>query len=240
MQETCPEARKVWSGRLLHQYRWLLERRREDENGSAFAFGIRLFATVALTLALISVAGYVLLERNMAQRQITDYAAAQRADAKALEREGARATSTEDGIADVDRLLEGVAERPGTREAFLIDKQHVIRAGGNDALVGTTYSDPRINAALEHGESYAGREADPSRDRRDFEFVTPIDLPSGRYAYEVTYDHRTYDAQLSQVRRILALFGLLALIGGSAVFYLVGGRRLTTIGWFFAEPPATG
>jgi diguanylate cyclase (GGDEF)-like protein len=230
MQETCPdtapESRKVWSGWLLRPHRLLLERRRETDDGSAFAFGIRLFATVALTFALIGIAGYVLLERNLAQRQITDYAAAQRADAKALEREGARATNTADGIADIDRLLEGVAERPGTREAFLIDKHHVIRAAGDDRVVGTADADPRIDAALEHGKSYAGREADPSRDHRDFEFVIPLDLPSGRYAYEVTYDHRTYDAQLNAVRRILALFGLLALIGGSAVFYLLGGRRL--------------
>jgi diguanylate cyclase (GGDEF)-like protein len=221
-----PAPSKTRVGRLLHPRRWLLERRRGGEDGSAFAFGIRLYATVSLTFALIGGVGYVLLEGSLAQRQVTNYAAAQRADARALEREGTRATSTADGIGDIDRLLEGIAQRPGTREALLIDKQRVIRAAGNGALIGTIDSDPRIDAALEHGRSYAGREADSSKDRRDFEFVVPVDLPSGRFAYEVTYSHHTYDAQLHEVRMMLALIELLTLIGGGAVFYLVGGRQL--------------
>jgi diguanylate cyclase (GGDEF)-like protein len=102
----------------------------------------------------------------------------------------------------------------------------VIRAAGNRALVGTTDADPRVVAALEHGTSYAGREADPARDRRDFEFVVPVNLSRGRYAYEVTYDHRTYDAQMNEVRRTIVLIALLALFGGGIVFYLIGGRRL--------------
>jgi diguanylate cyclase (GGDEF)-like protein len=222
----APEPSEPRAGRLLHPPRWLQGRHRAGEDGPAFAFGIRLLATVALTFALVGITGYVLLERNLAQRQITNYAAAQRADAKAFEREGTRATSTEDGIGDINRLLEGVSQRAGTREAFLIDKQHVIRAAGSGALVGTTDADPRIDAAVEHGTSYAGHEGNPIKDSRDFEFVVPVNLPSGRYVYEVTYDHRTYDAQLNEVRTILVLFGLLTLIGGSAVFYLVGGRRL--------------
>ncbi|HTA12312.1 MAG TPA: bifunctional diguanylate cyclase/phosphodiesterase [Solirubrobacteraceae bacterium] len=182
--------------------------------------------TVVLTFVLVGVASYLALEQDLARRQISDYAASQRADGRAFEREGTRAVGTEDGILDIDRLLEGVGERAGTREAFLIDQRHVIRAASNSALVGTIDSDPRIDAALERGVSYAGHEGDPKRDRRDFEFVIPVYLPSGRYAYEVTYDHRAYDAQLSEVRKILALIDLFALLGGGVIFYLVGGRRL--------------
>jgi diguanylate cyclase (GGDEF)-like protein len=54
----------------------------------------------------------------------------------------------------------------------------------------------------------------------------PVNLPGGRYAYEVTYDHSTYDAQLHDMRMVLLLVGLLALFGGGAVFYVVGGRAL--------------
>jgi diguanylate cyclase (GGDEF)-like protein len=211
-------------GRAHGPYRWL-HARRDRLDGSAFAFGVRLLATVTVTFALIGVGGYVLLERSLAQRQIDEYAAGQRADARAFERESATATSAADGLADIDRLLEGVAQRPGTREAILIDSGHVIRAG-TDALLGTTDSDPRIDAALEHRASFSGRESDPTKDRSDFEFVVPVNLPSGRYAYEVTYDHHTSDAQLNEVRGILALIGLLTMLGGSAIFYLVGGRRL--------------
>jgi diguanylate cyclase (GGDEF)-like protein len=214
------------SARGLHLYRWLLAGRRHSEDGSAFAFGIRLLATVALTFALTGIAGYVLLERNMAHQLISNYAEGQRADARAFEREGSRATSTADGIGDIARLLEGVEQRPGTLAVSLIDQQHVIRAAGDGALVGRTEADARINAALEHGSSYAGREGGRDKDSSDFEFIVPVNLRSGRYAYEVTYDHRTYDAQLTELRKILALIALFTLIGGGAVFYLLGGRRL--------------
>jgi diguanylate cyclase (GGDEF)-like protein len=214
------------SARGLHLYRWLLTGRRHSEDGSAFAFGIRLLATVALTFALTGIAGYVLLERNMAHQLISNYAEGQRADARAFEREGSRATSTADGIGDIARLLEGVEQRPGTLAVSLIDQQHVIRAAGDGALVGRAEADARINAALEHGSSYAGREGGRDKDSSDFEFIVPVNLRSGRYAYEVTYDHRTYDAQLTELRKILALIALFTLIGGGAVFYLLGGRRL--------------
>jgi diguanylate cyclase (GGDEF)-like protein len=214
------------SARGLHPYRWLLARRCDGEDGSAFAFGIRLLATVMLTFALTGITSYILLERNMAHQLITDYAEGQRADTRAFELEGTRATSTADGIGDIDRLLEGVEQRPGTLAASLIDQQHIIRAAGNGVLVGRMEVDTRIKAALEHGNSYAGREGGRGKDSSDFEFIAPVDLPSGRYAYEVTYDHRIYDAQLTELRKILALIALLTLIGGGALFYLLGGRRL--------------
>ena len=102
----------------------------------------------------------------------------------------------------------------------------MIVAAGEARLVGSEDADPRIDAALEHGRAYAGRESDGTKDRKNFEFVVPVNLSGGRYAYEVTYDHRTYDAQLHDMRMVLLLVGLLALFGGGAVFYVVGGRAL--------------
>ncbi len=196
------------------------------KDDSAFAFGARLFAAVALTFALIGALGYVLIDRSLEQRQISNYAAAQRADARGFEDVAAQAASPAEAIAQIDRLLDGVARRPGTLEAVLIDQRHVVVAAGEDRAIGITDADPRIDAALEDGKAYAGREGDETKDRENFEFVVPVDLPTGRYAYEVTYDHRTYDAQLHDMRMVLLLVGLLALFGGGGVFYVVGGRAL--------------
>jgi len=223
---TPPEPSMLSGVRKLRAHRWLPARRLIGEDGSAFAFGMRLLATVALTFALTGVTGYVLLERSMAHQLIGDYAEGQQADARAFELEGSRATSAADGIGDIERLLEGFERRPGTLAVSLIDQQHVIRAAGNRALVGRREADARINAALEHGSSYAGREGGRGKDSSDFEFIVPVELPSGRYAYEATYDHHTYDAQLTELRKVLALIALFTLIGGGAVFYLLGGRRL--------------
>lgn len=223
----APDQSKPRFGPFLHAYRWLQARRHAAEEGSAFAFGVRLLITVALSAAAIGITAYVLLERNLAHRQISSYAAVQVSDAKAFESVAASASSRADAISNIDRLLDSIAHRPGAREAILLDSRRVIRASSDDALVGKT--DPlnrQIVAALEHGTSFAGHEQDPAQDSRNFEFVVPVTLPGGRYAYEMTYGHGTYDTQRNEVRTILALIALIALGGGGGIFYLVGGRRL--------------
>jgi diguanylate cyclase (GGDEF)-like protein len=206
--------------------RWLAERRVAGENDSAFGFGMRLFVAIALTFILIGVVGYVLVDRNLSRRQIDSYAAIQRADADSFEDEIAGTAGKPDVVGQVEEQLRGVQRRPGTLEAILIDQQHVVVASGDGRVNGTRDSDPRIQAALQHGISYAGHESNPSGDRRDFEFVVPVNLPGGRYAYEVTYDREAYDAQLNDVLRVLVGVMALALLGGGAVFYLLGGRSL--------------
>jgi diguanylate cyclase (GGDEF)-like protein len=210
----------------MHPFDRLRARRRGGEQGSAFAFGVRLLATVVLTFALTGVTSYLLLERNLARLQINEYAQSQRADAKAFELESTRAAGTTDGIGDIDRLIEGIAQRPDTKEVLLVDSRHVIRATGNGALIGEVDIDPRVGAALEAGRSYAGRGDGGGKGSGDLEFIVPVDLASGRYAYEVVYGLDAYDARLSELRRTLALIALLSLIGGGALFYLLGGRRL--------------
>jgi diguanylate cyclase (GGDEF)-like protein len=223
-----PDTSRLWDGlrRSLDLRRWRMGRRLVGENGTAFGFGTRLFATIALTFALIGVTGYVLIDRKLEHRQIENYAADQRVDAQGFEDQSAHAASRADAIREIDQLLDAIGRHSGTLETLLVDRQHVIRASGEDRLIGTKYADPRINAALEHGTSYAGREADPTKDRDNFEFVVPVNLSGGRYAYEAIYAHRTYDAQLHDMRMVLMLVGLLALFGGGGVFYLVGGRAL--------------
>ncbi len=214
-------------GRLARLLGRLRRRHRAGEEPSAFAFGVRLFAALALTFTAVGITAYVLLERSVAQRQITDYAAAQRADARVFEAVGALSYSTTEAIQEIHAILDSVAKRPGTVKALLIDQHHVIRAEISWEHVGDpTVPEPTLDAAVNAGRSFAGRDSAPKEDHRNFQFVTPVNLPSGRYAYEVIYDHRAYDAQLNEVRTILGLIGLLAVIAGGGVFYLVGGRRL--------------
>jgi diguanylate cyclase (GGDEF)-like protein len=211
--------------RLLKPSCWLLGRRYDGDQSSAIGFGIRLLATLLLTLAVVGATAFVLVERNLDQRQIDRYAGAQRADVKALEAVGVRAPGSKEAMNEIYAILDSVSKRPGTLDASLINERHVITRAMNFAHEGEiSGNDPRLDAALEHGRPYAGRE--DRGDRRDFEFITPVNFPGGRYVYDVTYDHRAYDTQVNEVRKILGLIGLLALIGGGGVFYLVGGRRL--------------
>src|ERR1700732_1467113 len=115
--------------RALHPHRWMLERRAARADGSAFAFGLRLIATMTLAFGVVGFTGYVFLERNLAHRQISSYAATLRADAKAFEHEAGRGTSPADALLRVDPLLDAVAHRPGPREAVLISPDYLIEIG---------------------------------------------------------------------------------------------------------------
>jgi diguanylate cyclase (GGDEF)-like protein len=209
-----------------HPQRLRLARRARAEDGSSGAFAIRLLLTVLMTFAMVGLIGYVLLERTLAHRQIADYAATQRGDARAIEHVAALASSPVDALQEIHRVLDGVAQREGTLEALLIDQRHVTVAANQLGLEGRTDVDARIVAALRQGRSYAGRESDAHKDSRNFEFVVPVNVGGGRYAYNVVYDHRVYDAQLHEMRLMLGLIALLGLLAGGGIFYVVGGRRL--------------
>jgi diguanylate cyclase (GGDEF)-like protein len=202
-------------------------RRASDGNGAS-GFGLRLIAAIAVTLLIIGVAANLVLADQLKDRQIADYARTQQADVQSFEATGREAgNNTRLAVREVAEVLDAIGRRPGTLEALLIDRDRIVRASGTDASnVGERDSDRRIDAAIDRGESYAGHEADPAAGSRNFEFVAPVTLPGGRYALELSYDYRVLDGQLGAIRRTLALLGVLTLIVGSAVFYLVGGRSL--------------
>jgi diguanylate cyclase (GGDEF)-like protein len=202
-------------------------RRRATHGNGARAFGLRLFAALAAALAVIGLLANVLLTDQLKRRQIADYARTQHADVNSFEAIGREFRDPKIAVREVAEVLNAIGKRPGTLEALLIDRGRVIRASGTDeSAIGTRDSDERIDAAIDRGRTHAGHEADPSRGTSNFEFVAPVQLPGGRYAFEVSYDHRVLGGQLRDIRRTLALIGVLALVIGSAVFYAVGGRAL--------------
>ncbi len=146
-----------------------------------------------------------------------------RADADGFE-DVTRKSKPRVAIADIDEFLDAIGRRPGTIEATLIGPDNVVRASSIESLDGTRDSDPRINAALRLGHSYAGHEAEPLLDRSNFEFVTPVNLWSARYALEMSYDSDSFYAQLAGVQQVLLLVGLLALVGVTGLFYLISAR----------------
>jgi hypothetical protein len=134
------------------------------------------------------------LTDQLKHRQIADYARTQQADVKSFEAIGREFRDPKIAVREVAEVLKAIGKRPGTLEALLIDSRRVIRASGTDgSAVGTRDSDERIDAAIERGRTHAGHEADPSRGTSNFEFVAPVELPGGRYAFEVSYDHRVLE-----------------------------------------------
>jgi diguanylate cyclase (GGDEF)-like protein len=193
---------------------------------ATFAFTVRLSLAIAATFAMLGIAGYVMTGDQLQRRLLATYAAEHRADAESVLAAELRARSDLDADRDIRQLLAAVARRPGVAEAILIGPDGIVRASGDPAAVGSRDVDPRIDAALRRGRAYTGREADPHADGRDFEFVMPMQLDRGRYAFEVTRDHELLDEQLRDIRRTAALLVVVGLLGAAIVFYLVGGRAL--------------
>jgi diguanylate cyclase (GGDEF)-like protein len=191
-----------------------------------FGFGLRLFLSVGVTLALVGVAAYTTIVRELRHNQVETSANAHRADAETLESLSNTVDSESTTLTAVNQLLTAIGHRPGTLEAELIDKHKVIAASANRQAVGERDSDPRIDAALAHGTSYAGHDANPKSDKREFEFVRIVTLGEKHYAFEAKYDHLIFDEQLSAVRDVLTLGGALGLVVAGLAFYLLGGRSL--------------
>jgi diguanylate cyclase (GGDEF)-like protein len=202
-------------------------RRLDRGDGSGSAFAVRLVVSFAAALMLVGLVGYFFMDRQLRASQVDRFAAASRSDAMAFESFGAHSKSQAQAIFRIQQVLDATARRPGTLETLLIGPDRLVHASGNAATVGTRDTDVRIEAALRFGQSYAAHEGDARLNHANFEFVTPVNLPGGRFALEISYDEgAVFDSQLTDLRRGLLLVGLLALLGGGGVFYLFGGRTL--------------
>jgi diguanylate cyclase (GGDEF)-like protein len=207
-------------------FRWTARRandlrRRVDGLG----FGLRLFFALTLALALVGALGYKLISDRMHEQQLDSYASTQKADAGGFEAI-ARKYPPRVAIRKIDELLDALGRRPGAVEALLVGPDNIVRGANIEALNGKSDSDPRIDGALHSGVSYAGHEADPARPSSNFEFVTPVKFPGGRYALEMSYNSESFEAQLAGVRHVLLLVMALAVVGVGGLFYLLGGRTL--------------
>jgi diguanylate cyclase (GGDEF)-like protein len=193
---------------------------------SGLGFSVRLGLSLAITLAVVGLTGYALIASQLQRQQIANYSSALRGDVHRIEVVGARARTSALGMATIGRVLGAIATSPGVVQALLVDPRGIVVAGGSpQSGVDSRDLDPRIGATLRHGVVYEGPEA-RSGGAKGFEFLTPVRLWNGRYALEIGYDHRFLDSNLASVRGVLLLTGLLALIVGALVFYLVGGRSL--------------
>jgi hypothetical protein len=80
---------------------------------------------------------------------------------------------------------------------MLVDRDGIVRASDKDAEVGTRESNRHVLAALRLLRRPRGR---PGRGRARLRVRRPVQLPGGGYAFEVSYSHQQFDADLAAVR----------------------------------------
>jgi diguanylate cyclase (GGDEF)-like protein len=176
-------------------------------------FAMRLAIAVVVTFVVVGAAGYFVIVHQLRENFLARQAMAQRADVQRLETVGGGSGSPAVAARRIDDVLTSIRGRPGIIDVQLVDRP---RTGG------ATNTDARIDAALSQDRRYAG----PGQDDRHLQLVSPVALPSGRYALAITRDHTFVDGSVAVVRKALGWITLIALTIGGGVFYLVGGRRL--------------
>ncbi len=212
-------------GGSRRRMRWGPQRLERLRGSSTAAFTARLIAALVAMFALIGVVGYVEVGSQLRSRQLSSYAVEHRADLRAFNDVRLRTHTDAAAHAEIGELIKAIAGQAGITQAVLISPDGTVELAGTPSEVGTRENDAHVRAAIARGRVYAGPQADRAHSS-DFEFVGPVDLPTGRHAFEVTRDHAFVDAQLAAVRRAMSIIGLVALFFGAIVFYVVGGRAL--------------
>ena len=193
-------------------------------------FYARLGASIAICFALLSATGYQLIGEQLEQRLTEGYTAEHASGAVTLSTMARRTHDGSGALEHVHELVAAYAAQTGVREMLVVDERGIVRAAGDPAAVGTRVRDRRVDAALRRSVSYTGR----ARTGEGLvELIAPLPMAIGRsgstarpFAFVARRDARPLEDALAALRRTLVIVALLAMAGGSALFWLVSGRQL--------------
>jgi hypothetical protein len=159
-----------------------LHRRASTRAGDGgLSFALRLLLGFLVTLGVVEFVGFTIIDRNARSSQIAQYAAMQRSDVRIFESISRHSLTTASALVKIDSVLAVLGKRPGTLEAQLFDENGVIVASDDHRAIGTRDTDPRVAKVARNTRAYAGHEADPNRDPRDFEFIAPVEREPGTH-----------------------------------------------------------
>jgi diguanylate cyclase (GGDEF)-like protein len=189
-------------------------------------FGARLAISMLLALTGAGAVAYGLVSHSLERETINREAAIHTGDAQALADAVKGPRGPDKWVAEVRERLEIMQQRPGTLEAIVVDPHFRIVAAGKPGLTDQVYGSPRLAEVLSGGPAWAGHEAGRRRSGSDFEFIQSVQLPGGRYAFEITTKGSQFEQELAAIRHDLLAAGMIAWLGAALIFWLTGGRGL--------------
>jgi diguanylate cyclase (GGDEF)-like protein len=196
---------------------------------------VRLALGLLLALGLAEGLTYWTVSAQLERSQIDAAAVLHRADAAALRHAVAPFKARAEWLAEANEELRAIGRRDGALEAILVDRRFRIVAAADRAAVGRVDRTTRVSEAFRSGRGWVGHEADLRRDHRDFEFIQPITVHGIRYVFEVTSAGDVFDRELASIREAILIAGGFAFLGGAALFWLAGGRRVLRMHRFALE-----
>lgn len=192
---------------------------------------LRFLASLGLALvcALAAIGGaqFLLLSDRLEERLVADGARGHEADALSIATAAESATGEENRIAEIAAVLEQIAARPGVEEASVVERSGVVVASSSASEVGRRRAVGEPLGVALTGKTYAGPE--PEHEGDDFSFVSPLYLPTGRFAFEVNRKRSVIAAELVDLREDVLLLVALGLLVGAPAFYLFGGRQVSRL-----------
>ncbi|CAN5661825.1 hypothetical protein BH18ACT15_BH18ACT15_01230 [soil metagenome] len=182
-----------------------------------------------LTLLILSFFQYQLASSDIEDRLVAHSAALNKTDGVLL-RQAFVASQRRGSPAwkEVNQRLHEIAARPGVGSAALVNGYQEVVAASNRGNIGHREAAENVLQAMQHGRSYAGHQQDKSEAKATpYEYITPIDLPIGRYVLEVNQKELVLNKQLADARAREVRLRLLELAIGLPLLYLSGGRSLS-------------
>jgi diguanylate cyclase (GGDEF)-like protein len=192
-----------------------------------YALGLRIAIGLVVSVLFLVVASQIFFTHAISQELVNQGARSYGAEATALERAYDDGSGPADSLDDVLDLVDSIADRPGISSAILFDSDmRKVVAPRDSGLPGVRDPNPKFDAALRDGRSYAGAETETGEHGSHFEFIMPVTLDGGRYVLEVDQDGTALHTQVRSLRDRTVLFTTIALLIAMAIFYAVGGRAL--------------
>lgn len=210
--------------------------RTERTRGAAQSFGLRLAATLLVTLAVLGIIGYEMTARDIESRVRAEVLAG-------IERQGS-ALAAAHGVHDdafmgeimVRAIMDGMASELGAIDVALFapDGEVVVAADGShrgqdpQEANGPAAAADRAMAEVVRAVSSTStaRVSGATGDHAAYEFWVPVDLGNGTHVLHVGHDRSVIDGPLADARRQSLMVVLLGLPVGTAIFYILGGRSL--------------
>jgi diguanylate cyclase (GGDEF)-like protein len=202
--------------------RWARNRSRGERRGSR-AFTARLFISTSLVLVLVGLAVHVAQSGALRRILIHEGLKRHEAEARLIERTFREASDGPAARREVQAILAQVQNRPDVASAHVIDSTGTVLVAGHSDDEGAQRFGSGIEAVFRDGKP---RFVPQKGGARLFEYLSPVELPTGRVVLEVEEFPILLEQQLAALRlSSLQALGVSLLIA-LPLLWLVGGRSL--------------
>jgi len=181
---------------------------------------------VSTSLVLVSIALVLQVTQSAALRRILIHEGQGRheAEARLIERTFREASDTRAARREVGAVLAQIQNRPDVANAYVIDSTGTVIVAGDPADEGKLHYTPAVESVFGSGKSRFDSEDERGR---PFEYLSAVELPTGRVVLGVEEFPVLLERELAALRR--SSFGALgvSLLIALPLLWLLGGRSLT-------------